>query len=255
MQRHSCRRALAGLVTAISFGMSPSVLAESAAFPKCARPVATLAVEAIECDLTRCRHSPGEGRGGAHGPGSFLAKKVMQARGEGAMFDLKGSEKKLTTMLVAALKETGCFEVQETASGWESGNTPQSPPAGSARPADYRLSGNITALETKMAGKSGKTSEKINQEAKLSLAVTLHRGETPEAIDTQTLEGSAERVKQNANMFSGYDWSRQAEAGFGETALADVARDVVARTTIHVVGRLAGGAAVVSSSVEVAGGR
>jgi hypothetical protein len=223
---------IALLVTACG-GPSRTISETTTAFPKCDMAKGKISLEDLRCNRGQlCSDSSGGFNGGL--PGGSPAAYFARAKGvEGnTLAGLQGAHRKLTGMLENALRETGCFESVER----------YTPEKGQGE--DWRVGGDVRKIfawadEAMPRGVTSRHRDK--QTASADITVDIKQGGSLEVINQKKLHVSAERVgalKYNTFQF---DWSRKRdEEGFGETAMQDVATEIVTEAAVFITEKLAG---------------
>lgn len=219
-------------------GGSSSISETTSEFPKCDTPAGKVTVDTLVCNRGPCREREKVLRTYQHKYGAdSIFGRMAQAKGyEGnTIYGLYDANDKITHMLINALQETGCFTEVKLYSRDKDHDT------------DFRISG---ALNEVYATTSGSKNEPLNrltntnaqtQKARLKMTLEVNKGEALGALHQKKFEVSAKRVGERKSDYSGFDWMRKGDdEGFGDTAMQDVANEIVLEAASFVTEKTAG---------------
>jgi curli biogenesis system outer membrane secretion channel CsgG len=220
-------------------GPSRTISETTLEFPKCDTAQGKITLENLRCDRRQLCYDNAESLSGrAYGymggsPADFFAR----AKGvEGnTLSGLRGAHKKLTGMLENALRETGCFESVERLS----------PEKG--QEADWRIGGDVNKIvawaDAALPSGYGSYSatHRTKQSASAEVTVDIQKSGAADVMSKRKFSVSAKRVgdlQVNTNRF---DWSRKRDdEGFGDTAMQDVASEIMTEAAVFITEKLAG---------------
>lgn len=223
-------------------GPSRTISETTTAFPTCDAAQGTITVDELRCGRAPCADDKDSLSGRAQSyvdryAGGTAAQHYARAKGvEGnTLAGLRGAHRKLTDMLVNALRETGCFASVERYA-WE--KNPES---------DWRIGGNVDKIFASTDGVvpaaygPHSATRRTKQDARAEVTVNIQKGESFSVIDQRQFHVTARRVGTLKVATEHYDWSRQRdEVGFGDTAMQDVANEIVTEAAVFVTEKLAG---------------
>jgi len=229
----------AGLLLSACGGASRTISEQTTVFPTCDVAQDSISVERIICKDGPCQDS-GWRKGLAflqQHNADFAVNGPSRAAGvEGnTATGLIDANVKMTRMLVNALKETGCFAKVEPKGG-ESGT--------------WRVIGTIDTIKASISGSHNEPLNQITQtnrntqKANVKMTVELRKGEDRASAGKKQFKISAERVgerKSNYARLAEMDWTRKHdEDGFGDTAMQDVANEIVLEAATFITEKTAG---------------
>lgn len=219
-------------------GPSRTISEQTVEFPKCDQARGSLRVEKIVCKEWYCRESTRRQMDyrERYSPSAYMARAAGAE--EMSAMGLRDVNDKLTRMLVAALQETGCFVKVETDEN-----------AGE-KLSDWRVSGVINQIKASVSGSKNKPLNDVTQtnqqtqKATVKVSMAVHNGDELAAVVRKEFTVSAKRVgnrKSNYETLSTMDWSRKRDTvGFGDTAMADVANEIMTEAAVFVTESTAG---------------
>lgn len=230
-------------VAGCSSSPSRTISQSTEEIPKCAQPQGVLVVDNLRCD----RHLPcaDPDTDTAIGKGMWYADRYSRggpadhyARAKGiegnTLGGLRGAHKKFSSMLITALQATGCFALVESYS-W-----------GKDQHADWRVGGNVDKLfaftneilPTEYTRARHKDSK---QDALADITVEIHQTDELKVWDKRRFHVQGKRVRTESERGNEHDWSRaRNEKDFDDTAMQDVANEIVTEAAVYVTEKLAG---------------
>ncbi|GAB3644925.1 CsgG/HfaB family protein [Ramlibacter alkalitolerans] len=216
--------------------------------PRCDKPLGTLVVGKLECKADSCQANSAAN---AHNPVAQLLQ--MKALAEGGLGNVGAVGDGLGSMLTTALKETGCFDIQERAALDDINK--ELALVGKkveAQQADFLVSGAVTSIEggteTKaigggfipIIGSVGTTKKKV----RLSLDIRVIDVNRAKVLDSKTIVADSESSSFGLGVLGG---GTAAGGIFGvggsmsnqkSTSLDAVSREAVASSTIFIANTL-----------------
>jgi len=229
---------IAGTTLGGCAGGGSSISETTKEFPKCDVPAGKVSVDTLICTHSPCREHEKTLMSWKHQyGGDNVFQHIARSKGfEGnTMYGLYDAHDKLSHQLINALRETGCFTSVELKTSDKDSD------------ADWRVSGELNKV---YAGTSGSRNEVLNQATRTNtqtqkagaiLTVAVHKGEAPAVLEQRKFDVSAKRVGERESNFSGFDWTRKRdEEDFGDTAMQDVATEIVLEAASFITEKTAG---------------
>lgn len=220
-------------------GPSRTISETTREFPKCDVAQGVIALEYLRCGRGHlCDDSSGTWSGRAFGfIGGSPADHFARAKGvEGNTFSgLRGGHRKLTGMLVTALRETGCFEAVDLDSSEKDQGS------------NWKIGGDVNKIvawaDAALPSGHGlySATHRTKQTANLDISINIKKDGATDVIGKRKFSVSAKRVGVVQASTDRFDWSRKKDVdGFGDTAMQDVATEITTQAAVFITESLAG---------------